>query len=57
MRMCFVADKILAKFFQSKFLPLWLRYSLWFIDNLIWFDWRFARNRIAHIITIRSYTE
>lgn len=50
MRMAFAGDKILAKFFQNPLLPLWFRYGLWFLDNLFWFDWRFARNRIAALV-------
>jgi hypothetical protein len=48
--MAFAGDKIFAKFFQSTLLPLWLRYGLWFLDNLFWFDWRCARNRIAALV-------
>jgi hypothetical protein len=31
-------------------LPGAVRWSLWFVLTLFWFDWRFARNMAAHLL-------
>jgi hypothetical protein len=51
MRLAFAGDVILSKIFQNPKLPLNIRYFIWFIDNILWFDWRFARNRLTQIFT------
>jgi len=43
-------NALLARYFQSQYPPLWSRHLLWFIDNLVAFDWREGRNRLANLV-------
>lgn len=48
MRLSLANDKVLASIYQKEKLPLWLRYSLWFV-NCLFIDWRWARNRATQL--------